>query len=87
VRHDIAARKTTIQLKVTCWGARQQQRGLQVGAGGDVHLAVPLRSAMSVITSGRLQLLGVDGTQQRGTQTGSRAEAGIRFAGEKGQLN
>jgi len=47
---------------------------------------VPLRPAVSVITSARLQLIGVDGSQQRGTQTGSRAEVGIRLAGEKGAI-
>jgi hypothetical protein len=87
VQHDIAARKTTIQLKGDLLGALVKNNvDYDWQAGGDVHVAVPLRAAVSVITMGRLQLLGVDGTQQRGMQTGSRAEAGVRFAGEKGAI-
>jgi hypothetical protein len=87
VRHDITARKTTIQLKGDLLGVLVRNNvDYNWEAGGDVHVAVPIRSAMSLITSARLQLLGVDGSQPRGTQTGSRAEAGIRFAGEKGAI-
>jgi hypothetical protein len=87
VRHDIAARKMTIQLKGDLLGVLLKSNvDYNWEAGGDVHVAVPLRSAMSFISSGHLQLLGVDDTQQRGTQTGSRAEAGVRFAGEKGAI-
>jgi hypothetical protein len=87
VRHDITTRKTTIQLKGDLLGVLVRNNvDYNWEAGGDVHVAVPIRSAMSLITSARLQLLGVDGSQPRGTQTGSRAEAGIRFAGEKGAI-
>ena len=87
VQHDITARKTTIQLKGELLGTLVKNNvDYDWQAGGDVHVAVPLRAAMSLITMGRLQLLGVDGTQQRGMQTGSRAEAGVRFAGEKGAI-
>jgi hypothetical protein len=87
VRRDIAARTTTIQLKGDLLGVLVKNNvDYNWEAGGDVHVAVPLRPAMSFITSGRLQLLGVDGTQQRGMQTGSHAEAGVRFAGEKGAI-
>lgn len=87
VRHDITARKTTIQLKGDLLGVLVRNNvDYNWEAGGDVHVAVPIRSTMSLITSARLQLLGVDGSQPRGTQTGSRAEAGIRFAGEKGAI-
>ena len=87
VRHDIAAGKTAIQLKGDLLGALLKNHvDYNWQAGGDVRVAVPLRPALSFITSGRLQLLGVDGTQQRGTQTGSRAEAGVRFAGERGAI-
>jgi hypothetical protein len=55
-------------------------------ANGDVHVAVPLRAALSFVSAARLQLVGVDATQNRGTQTGARAEAGVRFAGEKGAI-
>jgi hypothetical protein len=87
VRHDIAARNTAIQLKGDLLGTLVKNNvDYNWEADGDVHVAVPLRSAMSFITSGHLQLLGVDGTQQRGMQTGSRAEAGVRFVGEKGAI-
>ena len=87
VRLDITARKTTIQLKGDLLGVLVRNNvDYNWEAGGDVHVAVPIRSTMSLITSARLQLLGVDGSQPRGTQTGSRAEAGIRFAGEKGAI-
>jgi hypothetical protein len=87
VRHDVTTRKTTIQLKGDLLGVLVRNNvDYNWEAGGDVHVAVPIRSAMSLITSARLQLLGVDGSQPRGTQTGSRAEAGIRFAGEKGAI-
>ena len=55
-------------------------------ANSDVHVAVPLRAALSFVSAARLQLIGVDATQHRGTQTGGRAEAGVRFAGEKGAI-
>ncbi len=87
VRRDIEARKATIQLKGDLLGALVKNNvDYNWEAVGDVHVAAPLRPAMSFITSGRLQLLGVDGTQQRGMQTGGRAEAGVRFAGEKGAI-
>src|SRR5215813_12046652 len=64
VRRDIAARKTTIQLKGDLLGVLLKSNvDYNWEAGGDVHIAVPLRSAMSFITSGHLQLLGVDDTQ------------------------
>lgn len=87
VQREIEVRKTTIQLKGDVLGVLVGSNvDYNWEAGGDVHVAVPLRWAMSFITSGHLQLLGVDGTQPRGTQTGSRAEAGVRFAGEKGAI-
>jgi hypothetical protein len=55
-------------------------------ADSDVHVVVPLRTALSIVTAAHLQLMGVDATQHRGTQTGARAEAGVRFAGEKGAI-
>ena len=87
VGRDIAAGRTTIQLKGDLLGVLVGNNvDYNWEADGDVHVAVPLRPAVSVITSGRLQLLGVNGTQPRGMQTGSRAEAGVRFAGEKGAV-
>jgi hypothetical protein len=87
VQHDIATRKAVIQLKGDLLGALLKNHvDYNWETGGDVRVAVPLRPALSFITSGHLQLMGVDGSQQRGTQTGSRAEAGVRFAGEKGAI-
>ena len=87
VQHDIVARKTTIRLKGDLRGALLKNHvDYNWETAGDVRVAVPLRPALSFITSGRLQLLGVDGSQPRGTQTGSRAEAGVRIAGEKGAI-
>jgi hypothetical protein len=87
VRHDIAARNTTIRLKGDLLAVLVKSNvDYNWETGGDVQVAVPLRPAVSFITSGRLQLLGVDGSQPRGMQTGSRAEAGVRFAGEKGAI-
>jgi len=87
VHRGIVAGKTAIQLTGDVRGVLLKNHvDYNWEAGGDVHVAVPLRPAVSVITSGRLQLLGVDGSQQRGTQTGGRAEAGLRFTGEKGAI-
>ena len=87
VEHDIAARNATIQLKGDLLGSLLKNNvDYNWEAAGDVRVAVPVRPAVSFITSGRLQLLGVDGTQQRGMQTGSHAEAGVRFVGEKGAI-
>jgi hypothetical protein len=87
VQHDVAARNATIQLKGDLLGALLKNNvDYNWQTGGEVHVAVPLRRALSFITAARLQLLGVDGTQQRGMQTGSHAEAGVRFVGEKGAI-
>ena len=87
VQHDVVVRKTTVQLKGDLLGALLKNHvDYNWQTGGDIRVAVPLRPALSFITSGRLQLLGVDGSQQRGTQTGSRAETGVRIAGEKGAI-
>ena len=87
VRHDVTARKATIQMKGDLLRALVRNNvDYNWEAAGDVHVMVPLRPAVAFITSGRLRVLQVDGTQPRGTQTGSRAEAGVRFAGEKGAI-
>jgi hypothetical protein len=76
VRHDLVAHTAVIQLKGDLLGGLVKNNvDYNWEATGDVHVAVPVRPALSFITSGRLQLLGVDG-----------AEAGIRFAGEKGAI-
>lgn len=87
VGRDLAARRATIQLKGDLLGVLVGNNvDYNWEADGDVHVAVPLRPAVSFITAGHLQLLGVNGTLPRGMQTGSRAEAGVRFAGEKGAI-
>jgi hypothetical protein len=49
----------------------------------DTHVgnAYRIGPGVSVIAEGGLRFLGVDGTQNRGTQTGARGEGGIRFDG------
>jgi hypothetical protein len=87
VQHDIVAGKTAIHLTGDVRGTLLKNHvDYNWEADGDVHVAVTLRPAVSFITAGHLQLLGVNGTLPRGTQTGSRAEAGVRFAGEKGAI-
>jgi hypothetical protein len=87
VQHDLVARATSIQLKGDLLGSLLKNNvDYNWQTDGDVRVAVPLRPALSFITAARLQLLGVDGTRQRGMQTGGRAEAGVRVAGEKGAL-
>lgn len=87
VQRNLAPRKMTIQLRGDMLGVLVKNNvDYNWEADGDVHVAVPLRPVVSVIAAGHLRLLGVDGTEQRGLQTGSRAEAGVRFAGEKGAI-
>jgi hypothetical protein len=87
VQHDFAAGKAAIHLKGDLLGSLVKNNvDYNWESNGDVHLAVPLRRAMSFVTAARLQLLGVDETEQRGTQIGSRVEAGVRFTGEKGAI-
>lgn len=47
---------------------------------------VVLRPGIGVLMNLDLRVLGVDGTRDRATQTGVRAESGVRFDGEKGAL-
>lgn len=49
---------------------------------GNARAAVPLDDRFSVIVDGDLRFLGVDGSQDRGTQTGFRAEGGLRIQGK-----
>jgi hypothetical protein len=87
VQRDLTGRKAAIHLRGDLLGALIKNNvDYNWEADGDVHVTVPMQSAVSFITTGHLQLLGVDATQQRGLQTGSRAEAGVRFTGEKGAI-
>jgi hypothetical protein len=43
----------------------------------------PLRGALSLVGEGNVRRLGTDGTANRGTQTGARGEAAVRFEGRR----
>lgn len=47
---------------------------------------IVLRPGIGAMVSGNLRVIGVDGSRNRGTQTGGRLEGGLRFDGEKGAL-
>ena len=51
-----------------------------------IQTRVAFRSSVAVVSSANIRLLGVNGTRDRGTQTGARGEAGLRFAGDGGGL-
>jgi hypothetical protein len=56
---------------------------------GSLQLRVPIRPGIrriSMISEGRVRLVGVDGSLNRGTQHGARAEAGLRFEGQGGAI-
>lgn len=55
-------------------------------ADGRLRADYILRPGVGVLASARLQLLGVDGSQDRGTQTGARGEAGLRLDGRMGAV-
>jgi hypothetical protein len=49
--------------------------------GGGVRAEYPFTHRVALVSSGGVRLLGVDGSLNRGTQTGARAEGGVRLAG------
>lgn len=51
-----------------------------------VRSDVQIRPAVGLLFDGTLRLLGVDGSQNRGNQTGFRAEAGVRLSGRAGAM-
>jgi len=55
-------------------------------ANGGVDVEVPVQPHISVIADANLRLVGVDGSRDRGTQTGSRVESGVRFEGTRGAI-
>lgn len=57
---------------------------LEANAGADVRVQV--RPRVSAIYGAKIRVLGVDGSGNRGTQTGGRVEGGVRFEGEKGAI-
>ena len=48
---------------------------------GGVRARRPVAGHLGLIAAGGVRLLGVDGSQNRGTQAGGRAEAGVRLEG------
>jgi hypothetical protein len=55
-------------------------------AVGRLRADLVLRPSVGVLLNVDLRLFGVDGSRDRGTQTGIRAEGGIRIDGERGAL-
>jgi hypothetical protein len=53
---------------------------------GAVRSDVQIRPGVGVLFSGTLRRLGVDGSQNRGDQTGFRGETGVRFEGRRGAM-
>lgn len=53
---------------------------------GAVRSDVQIRPAVGLLFSGTLRRLGVDGSQDRGDQTGFRGETGVRFEGRRGAM-
>lgn len=51
-----------------------------------VRADLPLRSGVGVMAAGGVRRVGVDGTRNRGDQTGFRAEGGVRFEGRSGAI-
>lgn len=55
-------------------------------AAGDASAIYRLRSGVGLVTGGGLRVVGVDGTRDRGTQLGFRAEGGVRIDGGAGAV-
>ena len=53
---------------------------------GGVHARYPLAHHIALVGDADLRRLGVDGSQNRGTQTGARGEGGVRFEGRAGAI-
>ena len=53
---------------------------------GGVRARHPLTGHLGLTGAGALRLLGVDGRHDRGTQTGARAEGGVRLTGRAGAI-
>jgi hypothetical protein len=52
----------------------------------NAHARIEIRPRVKFIAAGGVRTLGVDGTRNRGTQTGLRSEAGVRLEGEAGAI-
>ena len=53
---------------------------------GRVRAQYPFTEHVALVSAGNLRLLGVDGSRNRGTQTGARGEGGVRFEGRAGAI-
>jgi len=53
---------------------------------GGVHARYPLVPHIALVGDADVRLIGVDGSGDRGTQTGARGEAGVRFEGRAGAI-
>jgi len=53
---------------------------------GGLRARYPLTSYLSLVAGGSVRRLGVDGSQNRGDQTGARGEGGVRFQGKAGAV-
>jgi len=53
---------------------------------GGVHARYPFARHIALVGDADLRLVGVDGSQDRGTQTGVRGEGGVRFQGKAGAI-
>jgi hypothetical protein len=51
-----------------------------------VRVKYALKPRVGIVSNTRLRVIGVDGTRNRGTQTGVRTEGGVRLAGTGGAL-
>ena len=86
-QHRFTAGETHVDARVDVRGVVQKsfvdyRWEIDSGARSDVQI----RPHVGLLFSGDLRLLGVDGTQNRGNQTGFRGEAGLRTVGGAGAM-
>jgi len=86
-QHRFTTGQTHVDARVDVRGVVQKsfvdyRWEIDSGARSDVQI----RPQVGLLFSGDLRLLGVDGTQNRGNQTGFRGEAGLRTVGRAGAM-
>lgn len=87
VEHDVRARAVTFRPHGNVLGVLLKSNvDYTWEANGGLDVRVPVRAHVSVISGGNVRHLGVDGSRNRGAQTGGRIEAGVRFDGERGAI-
>jgi hypothetical protein len=87
VRHDVRRGAVLIRPRANLLGVLLKSNvdyRWEANAGADVR--VDVRPRISAIYGGNVRLVGVNGSNTRGTQTGGRIEGGVRFDGERGAL-